>query len=97
MSKLCKEADGEMSEATKLKTLLNKTKPSIHLEIQKKKPTSTREVLAYAKEAEELSQLSNIDTNHSIFSNHNTTLRLSISLHMITSLLPMYVFWKIGQ
>ena len=47
--KLCKEADGEMSEATKLKTLLNKTKPSIHLEVQKKKATSTSEVLGYAK------------------------------------------------
>ncbi|CAF2159076.1 unnamed protein product [Rotaria magnacalcarata] len=34
--KLCKEADDTMSESTKLKNLLNKTKPSIQLEIRKK-------------------------------------------------------------
>ncbi|CAF3328914.1 unnamed protein product [Rotaria sp. Silwood2] len=65
--KLCKEADTTMSEATKLKNLLNKTKPSIQFEVRKKKPTSTAEFLEYAKEAEELMQLSDmtIDNSHS--------------------------------
>ena len=58
--KLCAEADSTMSEATKLKTLLNKTKPSIQFEVRKKKPTSTAEFLEYAKEVEELLQLSNL-------------------------------------
>ena len=68
--KLCKEADATMSEATKLKTLLNKTKPSLELEVRKKKPTSTSEFLEYAKEAEELLQLSNVDSNYSNTNNH---------------------------
>ena len=58
--KLCKEADSTMSEATKLKNLLNKAKPSIQYEVRKKKPKSTSEFLEYAKEAEELMQLSNM-------------------------------------
>ena len=58
--KLCAEADSTMSEETKLKTLLNKTKPSIQFEVRKKKPTSTAEFLEYAKEVEELLQLSNL-------------------------------------
>jgi hypothetical protein len=46
-----------MSEATKLKNLLNKTKPSIQYEVRKKKPTTTSEFLKYAKEVEELFEL----------------------------------------
>ena len=69
--KLCKEVDTTMSEATKLKTLLNKTKPSIQFEVRKKKPTSTSEFLEYAKEAEELLQLSNINTGNSTTDIHN--------------------------
>jgi hypothetical protein len=61
--KLCKEADSSMSDATKLKHLLSKTKPSIQFEVRKKKPTSTTEYLEYAKEAEELIQLSNMSTD----------------------------------
>ena len=56
--KLCKEADSTMSEATKLKNLLNKTKPSIQLEVRKKKPSTTADFLEHAKDAEELFQLS---------------------------------------
>ncbi|CAF3231890.1 unnamed protein product [Rotaria sp. Silwood2] len=70
--KLCKEADPTMSETTKLKTLLNKTKPNIQFEVRKKKPTSTTVFLEYAKEAEELLQLSNIDTSNSTSDDHNT-------------------------
>jgi hypothetical protein len=58
--KLCREADSTMSESTKLKNLLNKTKPTIQFEVRKKKPTTTAEFLDYAKEAEELIQLSSI-------------------------------------
>ncbi|CAF3293289.1 unnamed protein product, partial [Rotaria socialis] len=61
--KLCKEADNTMSETTKLKHLLNKTKPSIQFEVRKKKPTSTTEFLQFAKEVEELIQLSNLSTS----------------------------------
>ena len=57
--KLRAEADSTMSEATKPKTLLNKTKPSIKFEVRKKKPTSIVEFLEYVKEIEELLQLSN--------------------------------------
>lgn len=64
--KLCKEADSTMSETTKLKTLLYKTKPSIQFEVRKRKPTTTSEFLQYAKEAEELLQLSNIDLTPNI-------------------------------
>ncbi|CAF3091453.1 unnamed protein product [Rotaria socialis] len=61
--KLCKETDITMSEATKLKNLLNKTKPSIQIEVRKNKPKSTKEFLDYAKEAEELMQLSDMTIN----------------------------------
>jgi hypothetical protein len=61
--KLCKEADPSMSEATKLKHLLSKTKPSIQYEVRKKKPTSTAEFLEYAKDAEELMQLSQMSSD----------------------------------
>ena len=86
--KLCKEADATMSETTKLKTLLNKTKPSLQLEVRKKKPKSTSEFLEYAKEAEELLQLSNVDPNHSNTNNHNTKFMSSAPLQMTASLLP---------
>ncbi|CAF5223737.1 unnamed protein product, partial [Rotaria magnacalcarata] len=56
--KLCKKADVSMSESTKLKNLLNKVKPSIQLEVRKKKPKTTAEFLEYATEIEELLQLS---------------------------------------
>ena len=56
--KMCKEADSTMSESTKLKTLVNKTRPTIQFEVRKKKPTNTSQFLEYAKEAEELLQLS---------------------------------------
>ena len=58
--KLCREADSTMSEATKLKNLVNKTRPIIQFEVRKKKPKTTIEFLEYAKEAEELIQLSNL-------------------------------------
>ena len=57
--KLCKEADSTMSESTKLKTLQNKAKPTIQFEVRKKKPTTTAEFLEYARDIEELFQLSN--------------------------------------
>ena len=86
--KLCKEADATMSETTKLKTLLNKTKPTLQLEVRKKKPTSTSEFLEYAKEAEELLQLSNVDPNYSNTNNHNTKFMPSAPLQMTAPLLP---------
>ncbi|CAF3770783.1 unnamed protein product [Rotaria socialis] len=55
--KLCKEADPNMSDSTKLKNLLNKIKPTIQYEVRKKKPKSISEFLEFAKEAEELLQL----------------------------------------
>ncbi|CAF5194663.1 unnamed protein product, partial [Rotaria sp. Silwood1] len=58
--KLCKEADPAMSESAKLRYLLNKTKPTIQFEVRRKKPTTTKEFLEYAKEIEDLYQLSNI-------------------------------------
>ena len=64
--KLCKQADASMSESTKLKNLLNKVKPSIQLEVRKKTPKTTAEFLEYAKEVEELFQLSNINTDTDI-------------------------------
>ncbi|CAF2163868.1 unnamed protein product [Rotaria magnacalcarata] len=64
--KLCKEADSSMSESTKLKNLLNKVKPSIQLEVSKRKPKSPEEFLELAKEVEELLQLSNLDIDTSI-------------------------------
>ena len=67
--KLCKEADPAMSETTKLKNLLNKTIPTIQFEVRKKKPTTTTEFLEYAKEAEELFQLSNITLDNTISPN----------------------------
>ena len=59
--KLCSEADPTMSESTKLKNLLNKVLPRIQFEVRRKKPTTTKQFLEYAKEIEELLQLTNID------------------------------------
>ncbi|CAF2061717.1 unnamed protein product [Rotaria magnacalcarata] len=70
--KLCKEVDSSMSESIKLKNLLKKIKPSIQLEVRKKKPTSTAEFLEYAKEVEELFQLSNIIVDNNNNNNSNT-------------------------
>ena len=64
--KFCREADSTMSESTKLKNLLNKTKPNIQYEVRKKKPTTTVEFLDYAKEAEELIQLSSITMENNL-------------------------------
>ena len=58
--KLCNEADPAMTEATKLKHLLSKAKPTIQFEVRRNKPTTPMEFLNYAKEAEELYQLSNL-------------------------------------
>ena len=63
-----------MSESTKLKNLLNKTKPNIQYEVRKKKPTTTVEFLDYAKEAEELIQLSSI-TMESNFTQQGPTMQ----------------------
>ncbi|CAF2820764.1 unnamed protein product [Rotaria sp. Silwood2] len=72
--KLCKEADDTMSESTKLKNLLNKTKPSIQFEVRKNKPTSTTEFLHFAKEAEKLMQLSEMTVNNT---NTQETIQMS--------------------
>ncbi|CAF4432119.1 unnamed protein product [Rotaria sp. Silwood2] len=71
--KLCNEADSSMSDFTKLRNLLNKTKPTLQLEIRKKKPTTTKQFLEYAIEVEELFHLSNID----IFDDPNKTITSS--------------------
>ena len=92
--KLCKEADPTMSETTKLKNLLNKTKPTIQFEIRKKKPTTTTtEFLEYGKEAEELFELSNITLDNTTYPtiqpippqqiNHSTIHELTIHLHIL--------------
>jgi hypothetical protein len=75
--KLCKEADSTMSEATKLKNLLNKAKPSIQFEVRKKKPTNTAEFLEYAKDVEELYQLTNINVDHLKKNTPTTTSQIS--------------------
>ena len=77
--KLCKEADSQMSDSTKLKNLLNKAKPSIQLEVRKKKPTSLAEFLEYAKDAEELFQLSSININNTKDNNSTNTSERSLS------------------
>ena len=74
-----------MSEATKLKNLLNKTKPSIQYEVRKKKPQSTSEFLEFAKEAEELMQLSNLTFTSALGVNHD-----SFSQSTSTSIVPSY-------
>ena len=57
---MCKQADASMSESTKLKNLLNKVKASIQLEVRKRKPKTTTELLEDVTEVEELLQLSNV-------------------------------------
>lgn len=64
--KLCNDTDPDMSEAMKLRHLLKKAKPTIQYEIRKKKPMTTKQFLEYAKEQEELLQLSNIDVDAEI-------------------------------
>ena len=63
MIKTCQEADPTMTESTKLKYLLGKAKPTIQFEVRRKKPTTAAEFLLYAKEIEELYQLSNLSLN----------------------------------
>ena len=72
-----------MSESSKLKNLSNKTKPSIQFEVRKKKPNTTTEFLEYAKEAEELLQLSNITSENVSSVNSSVTTR-----HDVPPLLP---------
>lgn len=85
--KLCKQADPSMSESTKLKNLLNKVKPSIQLEVRKKKPKTTVEFLEYAKEVEELLQLSstNIDTHTNYDSKPTNMVRATNTLSNLSS------------
>ena len=70
--KLCNEADPSMSDFTKLRNLLNKTKPTLQLEIRKKKPITTKQFLEYAIEVEELFHLSNLDIEDDL-NKSNTT------------------------
>ncbi|CAF1187094.1 unnamed protein product [Adineta ricciae] len=73
------------SPATKLKTLLNKAKPSIQYEVCKKKPQPTSEFLKFAKEAEELMQLSNLTFPTALGISHE-----SFSQSTPTSIVPSY-------
>ncbi len=59
-----------MSEATKLKNLLNKRKPTIQFEVRKKKPNSVNQFLEYVGDVEELFQLSNVEMDNFININH---------------------------
>jgi hypothetical protein len=86
--KLCKEADSTMSEATKLKNLLNKTKPSIQLEVRKKKPLTTADFLEHAKDAEELFQLSASVLDSTQRSNSSNKNHQHVSTLMSTSMPP---------
>ncbi|CAF2002117.1 unnamed protein product [Rotaria magnacalcarata] len=70
--KLCTETDPEMSESMKLRHLLKKAKPTLQYEIRKRKPTATKQFLEYAKESEELLQLSNIDTDVDKYDRNNS-------------------------
>ena len=86
--KLCKEADSTMSETTKLKNLVNKTRPTIQFEVRKKKPVNTSEFLEYAKEAEELFQLSNMTMENNSTSDFHTNSTQSIAPLLPTSSSP---------
>ncbi|CAF4507977.1 unnamed protein product [Rotaria sp. Silwood2] len=68
---LCAEVDPTMSESIKLKSLLNKARLNMQFEIRRKKPTTTKQFLEYAKKIEEFFQLSNINTA-AINTNHNS-------------------------
>jgi hypothetical protein len=70
--KLCAETDPDMSESMKLRHLLKKAKPTLQYEIRKKKPITTKQFLEYAKESEELLQLSNIDTEVDKYDRHTS-------------------------
>jgi hypothetical protein len=76
--KLCSEADPTMSESTKLKNLLNKTKPTLQFEIRRKKPITTKQFLEYAKEVEELFQLSNLKMDDIMENTNQTTKEQSL-------------------
>ncbi|CAF4927498.1 unnamed protein product [Rotaria sp. Silwood1] len=80
--KLCAETDPEMSESMKLRHLLKKTKPTLQYEIRKKKPTTTKQFLEYAKESEELLQLANINTELDTYdrNNSNTTNQIASTI-----------------
>ena len=69
--KLCTEADPAMSESSKLKHLLSKAKSTIQFEVCRKRSTTTKEFLEYAKEIDELYQLLNINTRSADDSNSN--------------------------
>ena len=69
-----------MSDSTKLRNLLNKTNPSLQLEIRKKKPTSSKQFLEYAIEIEELFQLSNIDISKNTNDNNNIVSSVATTL-----------------
>ena len=86
--KLCKEADSTMGEATKLKNLLNKTKPSIQLEGRKKKPSTTADFLEHAKDAEELFQLSANILDNTLRINSSNKNHQQVSTLMSTSMVP---------
>ncbi|CAF5224725.1 unnamed protein product, partial [Rotaria magnacalcarata] len=77
-----------MSEVTKLKNLLNKTKPSIQFEVRKKKPTSTIEFLEHAKDAEELMQLSNLTTDNTNINNNNQVVQQQSIPSLISTSIP---------
>ena len=85
--KLCAEADPTMSESTKLKNLLNKAKPTIQFEIRRKKPTTTKLFLEYAKEIEELFQLSHIDIN-TPYNSHLSTNHTSSTITSESTIAP---------
>ncbi|CAF1098583.1 unnamed protein product [Rotaria sordida] len=80
--KLCNAADSSMSESTKLKNLLNKVKPSIQLEVRKRKPKLTAEFLEFAKEVEELLQLSNLQIDTST---HRSSNPVNSNIHTSSS------------
>ncbi|CAF4523112.1 unnamed protein product [Rotaria sp. Silwood2] len=66
----------------KLRHLLKKTKPTLQYEIRKKKPTTTKQFLEYAKESEELLQLANINTEIDTYdrNNSNTTNQIASAI-----------------
>lgn len=86
MLKLCAEADPTMTESTKLKHLLSKAKSSIQFEVRRRKPNTPAEFLEYAREAEELFQLSNITSdNFSLHSSQTSSSRQEIDETRIQS------------
>ena len=71
--KLCNDADPTMTDSTKLKHLLNKTKPSLQFEIRRKKPTTSEQFLEDGKDVEELFHLSTFNTNINLYNNNRNT------------------------